>query len=176
MSDDTGHDTGHDDDATATDGWEASDAPTTGSTPRVREPVPHSRLVGFMAEPLARQVPFRRSTVLMLVAFLGFGTLCYLYPPTSTTTSTGTSTGSGGIPGVFVPSATTSTTAPPTTTSTRPVGPGTTTTTTTTATTRPTTTTTTTSRPVSSTTTSTTLSGQTTTTTLPAATTTTSGP
>ncbi|HEX7442642.1 MAG TPA: hypothetical protein VF320_02080, partial [Acidimicrobiales bacterium] len=69
------------------DDWEATDAPTTGSTPRIEEPVPHSRLVGLMAVPISGSVPIRRSTVLMLVAFLGFGALCFLYPPNSTTTS-----------------------------------------------------------------------------------------
>ena len=73
--------------------------PTTGSTPRVEEPVPHSRLVGLMAVPISRSVPIRRSTVLMLVAFLGFGTL--LLPlPTEQHDDIGrrTATGSGGHP------------------------------------------------------------------------------
>ena len=169
MSDDPGHDAGAPDDG----GWDATDAPTTGSTPRVQEPVPHSRLVGFMAEPMARWVPFRRSTVLMAVAFLGFGTLCYLYPPNAGSTSTGTTSGGSVIPGVFVPASTTTTTTtrpPATTTTTRPVGS-----TSTTTTTRPTTTTTTT-RPVGPTTTTTTVPQGTTTTTVGAATTTTVAP
>ena len=168
MSDDPGHDGGTPDDG----GWDATDAPTTGSTPRVQEPVPHSRLVGFMAEPMARRVPFRRSTVLMAVAFLGFGTLCYLYPPNAGSTSTGTTSGGSVIPGVFVPASTTTTTArpPATTTTTRPVGS-----TSTTTATRPTTTTTTT-RPVGPTTTTTTVPQGTTTTTVGAATTTTVAP
>ncbi|HEX7458988.1 MAG TPA: hypothetical protein VF279_00050, partial [Acidimicrobiales bacterium] len=111
------------------DDWAATDAPTTGSTPRIEEPVPHSRLVGLMAVPISRSVPIRRSTVLMLVAFLGFGTLCYLYPPNSTTTSGTPTTGSGGIPGVFVPSSTTTTTTTthPSATTTTPPGGSTTT-------------------------------------------------
>ena len=52
--------------------------------------VRHSALVGFMSVPVHRRFPIRRSTLLMLVAFLGFGTLLYLYPPTGTTTGTGT--------------------------------------------------------------------------------------
>jgi hypothetical protein len=143
------------------DGWEATDEPTTGSTPRVEEPVPHSRLVGLMAVPISRSVPIRRSTALMLVAFLGFGTLGYLYPPkTSTTSGTGTSgsTGNGVIPGVFVPATSTTTTHPnAVTTTTRPAATTTTTSTSTsstTTTTRPPTTTTST-RPVGSTTTTT---------------------
>jgi hypothetical protein len=143
------------------DGWEATDEPTTGSTARVEEPVPHSRVVGLMAVPISRSVPIRRSTALMLVAFLGFGTLGYLYPPkTSTTSGTGTSgsTGNGVIPGVFVPATSTTTTHPnAVTTTTRPAATTTTTSTSTsstTTTTRPPTTTTST-RPVGSTTTTT---------------------
>jgi len=135
------------------DDWEATDAPTTGSTPRVEEPVPHSRLVGLMAVPISRSVPIRRSTVLMLIAFLGFGTLCYLYPPNNSTTSGTSTNGTGGIPGVFVPSATTTTTHPSATTTTTHVGGPTTTSTSSTSTSRPTTTTTTTTPQVGSTTT-----------------------
>jgi hypothetical protein len=162
------------------DGWEGTDEPTTGSTPRVEEPVPHSRLVGLMAVPISRSVPIRRSTALMLVAFLGFGTLGYLYPPkTSTTSGTGTSgsTGNGVIPGVFIPATSTTTTHPNAVTTTTRPGAATTTTSTstssTTTTTRPPTTTTST-RPVGSTTTTTTRIGATTTT-QPGSTTTTTG-
>ena len=119
--DDAGHDMAPDE-----DGWQATGEPTTGSTPKIQTPVPHSRLVGFMAEPLARTVPFRRSTVLMLVAFLGFGALTWIYPPTGPTPSGATSTTSGGVPGIFVPTPTTTTTRPPATTTTQP-GPTTTT-------------------------------------------------
>ena len=45
------------------------------------EHVPHSALVGFMSVRVHRLLPIRRSTLLMVVAFLGFGTWCYLYPP-----------------------------------------------------------------------------------------------
>jgi hypothetical protein len=161
------------------DGWETSDEPTTGSMPRVEEPVPHSRLVGLMAVPISRSVPIRRSTALMLVAFLGFGILGYLYPPkTSTASGTGTSgsTGNGVIPGVFIPATSTTTTHPnAVTTTTRPAGPTTTTSTSsssTTTITRPPTTTTST-RPVGSTTTST--GAGATNTTQPGSTTTTTG-
>jgi len=162
------------------DGWETSDEPTTGSTPRVEEPVPHSRLVGLMAVPISRSVPIRRSTALMLVAFLGFGTLGYLYPPkTSTTSGSGTtgSTGNGVIPGVFIPATSTTSTTHPNavTTTTRPVGPTTTTSTTTSSTTtstRPPTTTSST-RPIGSTTTTT--GAGATNTTQPGSTTTTTG-
>jgi hypothetical protein len=165
---------GHDGSAGDADGWDATSAPTTGSTPRIDEPVPHSRLVGLMAEPVSGSVPFRRSTVLMLVAFLGFGTLSYLYPPNGSSTSPSGS--GGGVPGYFVPSSTTSTTHPATTTTTTHPG-GTPTSTTSTATsTRPggstTTTTTSTTRPVGTTTT--TAPGATTTTVPGAPTTTTS--
>jgi len=168
------------DDAGDADGWEGTDEPTTGSTPRVEGPVPHSRLVGLMAVPISRSVPIRRSTALMLVAFLGFGILGYLYPPeTSTPSGTGTSgsTGNGVIPGVFIPASSTTTTHPnAATTTTGPGGPTTTTSTSTsstTTTTQPTTTTTSTG-PLGSTTTTTTRTGATTTT-QPAATTTTTG-
>jgi len=115
------------------DDWEASDEPTTDATPRVEEPVPHSRLVGLMAVPISRSVPIRRSTALMLVAFLGFGTLCYLYPPNPSATSGSgiPASGTGGIPGVFVPSPTTTTRPAGTTTTTVSNGATTTTTTTT---------------------------------------------
>lgn len=131
--DDTGQDVAPDE-----DGWQATGEPTTGSTPKIETPIPHSRLVGFMAEPLARTVPFRRSTVLMLVAFLGFGALTWIYPPAGAAPSGGTSVTSGGVPGIFVPTPTTTTTRPPATTPTQPGAttttgaPGTTSTTTTT--------------------------------------------
>ena len=49
---------------------------------------PHSALVGLMAEPVSRSIPVRRSTVLMLVGFIGFGTLtiCTRRPPRRSTT------------------------------------------------------------------------------------------
>ena len=79
---------------------------------------PRSALVGLMAAPLSRSVPVRRSTVLMLIGFLGFGTLMALYPPTSKP-AIGTANGQTVIP--LVPATTTTTTRPPaTTTTTRP--------------------------------------------------------
>jgi hypothetical protein len=94
--------------ATATTG-----PPTTGSTPVV-EPVPRSKLVGFMAVPITRAVPVRRSTVLMLVAFLGFGTLTYLYPPdgTASSTTTTSSTSNATVTTTTPASSPTSSTAP----------------------------------------------------------------
>jgi hypothetical protein len=139
-------------------------------------PAPHSALVGLMAEPLSRSIRIRRSTVLMLVAFLGFGTLMYLYPPAakSVTTSITTNSPNGIIPGLL-PATTTTTTQPVATTTTSTVPPRSTSTTTTTTTTKPVSSsgasTTTTTRPLGSTTTT---GSSTTTTRVGAATTTTS--
>ncbi len=126
-------------------------------------PVPHSALVGLMAEPVARSVPIRRSTVLMLVAFVGFGILTLLYPPAPKAVTTITTTNPSGIIPGLVPATTTTTTHPPTATttpaSTTTTAPSTTTTTTgarpstTTSTSRPTASTTSTTGPSPSTTT-----------------------
>jgi len=124
--------------------------------------MPHSALAGLMAEPVSRALPVRRSTVLMLVAFLGFGTLMYLYPPTTKTFTTYTTNNPNGLPAGLVPSATTTTTVPPPTTTTTAPSASTTTSTTTTSTTSGVSTTTTTSRPAAST--STTVGSTTTTT------------
>jgi len=107
-------------------------------------PVPHSALIGLMAEPVSRSIRVRRSTVLMLVAFCGFGTLTLLYPPAARAVTTITTTNPNGIIPGLLP-ATTTTTHPATTpttaapvapsttipasTTTSPGGPGTTTTT-----------------------------------------------
>jgi hypothetical protein len=136
------------------------------------ESTPHSALVGFMSVPVHRRFPIRRSTLLMAVAFLGFGTLCYLYPPGAGGTVINTSNGTFFIPnGTSVSTTTTTTTTrpPATTTTTRPPGPSTTTST------RPNSTSTTTT---SSTTTTTTTSGSSTTSTVKVqpTTTTTTGP
>lgn len=158
---------GHEGTSEDSGGWDATDAPTTGSTPRVEDRAPHSRLVGLMALPISPAVPIRRSTALMLIAFLGFGTLCYLFPPSSSTTANTQSTVNGGIPGVFVPATTTTTTTtrptaptaptattqPPRPTSTTPTSSSTTTPTATTTTTRPGGPTTTTTGPTGATTT-----------------------
>jgi len=168
MSDDA---SGSDGASGDTDGWDAATEPPSGSTPRVADPVPHSRLVGLMAAPVSRSVPFRRSTVLMLVAFLGFGTLTYLYPPNSSTISS--PAGTGGIPGTFIPLTTPSPHPTTTTTTSRPGGPEATTTSTTTTTTRPTSTSTTTTNAPVTTTTTTTSGGSTTTTSASTSTTTT---
>ena len=104
-------------------------SPPTGEVTLAR--APRSALVGMMAEPLARSIPVRRSTVLMVVAFLGFGTLTTLYPPAAKTVTTITTTNPNGIlPGLLPGSTTTTTTVPPatTTTTTAPSAPTTTTT------------------------------------------------
>ena len=105
--------------------------------------VPHSALAGLMAEPVSRSVPVRRSTVLMVVAFLGFGTLMYLYPPTTKTFTTYTTNNPNGLPTGLVPApASTTTTVPPSTTTTTTTAPSASTTTTTSAVATTTTTTT----------------------------------
>ncbi len=87
----------------------------------------HSKLVGYMSVPVHRLLPIRRSTLLLVILFLGFGTLCYLYPPASTATvitcrSDGTCTASTGtISGV--PDTTSTTTTPSTTTTTTTTRP-----------------------------------------------------
>ena len=67
--------------------------PATGSNPAQpsagddgdAEPGSKRRpLFGFMAVPVSRRFPIRRSTLLMAVAFIGFGTLLYINPPQST--------------------------------------------------------------------------------------------
>jgi len=150
-----------------------------GDMPDEAEPsadqVAHSPLVGFMSVPVHRRLPIRRSTLLMAVAFVGFGTLLYFNPADSTPAATGqvlhTPSGDFLIPGAIklpTTTTTTTTTTSPTTTTTTTAAPAITTAPTTTtgpaagsATTRPvvaptptTTTTTTTTTGVASTTTS----------------------
>lgn len=120
-------------------------------------PAPQSALIGLMAEPVSRSVPIRRSTVLMVVAFLGFGALTLVYPPAPKAVTTITTTNPNGlIPGILPATTTTTHPAATTTTTTEPA-PSTTTTS------HPGTTTTTVGHP-STTTTSTRPSGSTTTT------------
>jgi hypothetical protein len=101
-------------------------APEPAPSPPDTADEKHSALVGYMSVPVHRLLPIRRSTLLMVVLFLGFGTLCYLYPPASTatiitckdgtcTTSTGTFS---GVPPTTTTTTTTTTTMPPTTTTT----------------------------------------------------------
>jgi hypothetical protein len=110
----------------------------------------HSALVGFMSVPVHPRLPIRRSTLLMVVAFVGFGTLWYLYPPASSGAASG-STGGGRVclaPGLCrgstnvtpAPTPTTTTTSPPATTSTPTTTAPSTSTTSTTASPSPTTT------------------------------------
>jgi hypothetical protein len=134
----------------------------------------HSKLVGYMSVPVHRLLPIRRSTLLMIVAFIGFGILLHTYPPQSASaTSAGTFIKGADGQEYFVPSATkvsipTTTTTTPTTTPDR-VPPTTTATTvphssTTTTSSHPQTTTTV--APTTTTTTTAGSSGTTTTTTL----------
>ena len=136
---------------------------STGTQPAPAvDDAPHSRLVGLMALPISPSVPVRRSTVLMVVAFLGFGTLMAFYPPAAKTVNNGNSTGYPGVPIIATTTTTTTTPRPTTTTTTTPP--------TSTTATRPTTTTT---RPGGGTSTTTTTRGSTTTTTKAGSTTTT---
>jgi hypothetical protein len=79
-------------------------------TQRGRERARRRGLRGFMGRPVTKALRVRRSTVLMVVAFLGFGALTLEYPPKSTTTPKDGS-GTFVIPGV-TPSSTTTTTSP----------------------------------------------------------------
>ncbi|HEV3132411.1 MAG TPA: hypothetical protein VGY51_10655 [Acidimicrobiales bacterium] len=92
----------------------------------------HSALVGFMSVPVHPRLPIRRSTLLMVVAFVGFGTLWYLYPPASSGAASGGGRGSVCLaPGLCrgsttvtpAPTPTTTTTSPPATTSTTTATP-----------------------------------------------------
>lgn len=125
--------------------------------------VKHSSLVGFMSVPVSRRFPIRRSTLLMAVAFIGFGTLLYFNPPESTGVSTGevvhTSSGDYLVPGAIKITSTTTTTSTPPTTTTLPVVASSTT-----STSRPSAATTTRPAVASTTTTSTTFPSSTTTT------------
>lgn len=114
----------------ATDASDASDASEgmTGDTDRPPAASPsgelrHSALVGFMSVPVHRLLPLRRSTLLMAVAFVGFGSLLYVYPPQPATSGPGavvhTSSGDYFVPNATpVSTTTTTTTVPPATTTT----------------------------------------------------------
>ncbi len=139
MSDQTGGREGADD-PTGPFGARAPWARKDPSTDEAR----HSVLVGSMSVRVHDRIPVRRSTLVMVVAFLGFGVLLYLYPAQSTTTGPGTvvhtQNGDYFIPGAtrVAPSTTTTTgpsttTAPSTTTTTagtQPIPPAPSTTTT----------------------------------------------
>jgi len=119
------------------------DHPTSASGIRARwsrrspdqnEEVQHSALVGFMSVPVHRRFPIRRSTLVLVVAFLGLGTLLYFNPPQSDVTGKGAVVGGYFVPGAVAVSTTTTTpptttTVPPTTTTTTSRGPAVTTTT-----------------------------------------------
>ncbi|HEY5096499.1 MAG TPA: hypothetical protein VII46_00560, partial [Acidimicrobiales bacterium] len=109
------------------------DHPTSASGVRTRwtrrsagenEEVQHSALVGFMSVPVHRRFPIRRSTLVLVVAFLGLGTLLYFNPPQADATGKGAVVGGYFVPGAVAVSTTTTpppttTTVPPTTTTTR---------------------------------------------------------
>ena len=90
---------------------------TTVGTPSRRERT--NPLFGFMSVPVSRRFPIRRSTLLMAVAFVGFGALLYSYPPQSTSGGAFIK-GSDGqtyfVPGAISASTTTTTTTSTTTT------------------------------------------------------------
>jgi hypothetical protein len=96
-------------------------------------PEQYSALVGFMSVPVHPRLPIRRSTLLMVLAFIGLGTLLYFNPPQSTATGAVVHTPNGDyfVPGATPVDASTTTTVPPTTTTTtttaRPVATTTTT-------------------------------------------------
>ncbi len=115
------------------------DAATSPPEPEVK----HSALVGYMSVPVHPRFPIRRSTLLLAVAFVGFGILLYLYPPRTAYSPGSLITGANGEQLQVVPVTSTTTTTVPssTTTTTTPVrppptttGPSPTTTTTTTTT------------------------------------------
>ncbi len=121
-----------------------------GQTEPPEPSVPHSALIGFMSVPVHRRLPIRRSTLLMVVAFVAFGVWYHFYPPYIAPMGS-TGSGTSFFPGVTSTTTTTTTTRPPqtttTTVSTSTTVPRTTTTSTlagTTTTTRPPSTTTTT--------------------------------
>jgi hypothetical protein len=85
----------------------------------------HSALVGFMSVPVHKRLPIRRSTLLMVVAFVGFGTLWYLYPPASSAAASGGG-GRGSVclaPGLCRGSTNVTPAPPPTTTTTTTTTP-----------------------------------------------------
>ena len=85
----------------------------------------HSALVGFMSVPVHKRLPIRRSTLLMVVAFVGFGTLWYLYPPASSAAASGGG-GKGSVclaPGLCRGSTNVTPAPPPTTTTTTTTTP-----------------------------------------------------
>jgi hypothetical protein len=77
-----------------------------------------SALAGFMSVPVNPRFPIRRSTLLMVVAFLGFGTLLYFNPPASQGVVVNTNNGPVFIPGLTTTTSTSTTTTSTTTTTT----------------------------------------------------------
>jgi hypothetical protein len=111
----------------ATRGFSAPEPKVDGEEDPVQK---HSALVGYMSVPVHRLLPIRRSTLLLIVLFLGFGTLCYLYPPNTgaITCTNGSCSVNGSVVGTLPPTTTTTSTAPTTTTTTTTVRPATSTT------------------------------------------------
>src|SRR6266852_4727887 len=70
-------------------------APNPGEAADDPSGPPHSALVGYMSVPVHRRLPIRRSTLLMVVAFLGFGTLLYFNPPGDSVTTSVTHSAGG---------------------------------------------------------------------------------
>ncbi len=101
------------------DGAPRAGGPPTGPVPAVSGADPRNQLVGLMSRPLASWAPVRRSTVLLVVAFLGFGALFLLYPPAASTSTPTSTTAPSPLPGILPPASTTTTAPVPTTT--RPV-------------------------------------------------------
>ncbi len=133
MSDQTGADEGAGDPT----GPFGVRAPWARKDPSKGDEARHSALVGSMSVRVHDRIPLRRSTLVMVVAFLGFGVLFYLYPAQSTTTGPGTvvhtQNGDYFIPGAtrVAPSTTTTSSATTTTAGTQPIPPAPSTTTTT---------------------------------------------
>jgi hypothetical protein len=99
-------------------GGEGRDSPEGAEAPVEK----HSALVGWMSVPVHQRLPIRRSTLLMIILFLGFGTLCYLYPPNSAAITCNPSRtcfdSAGNEVGTLPATSTTTSTTAPTTTST----------------------------------------------------------
>ena len=71
-----------------------------------------------MSVPVSRRFPIRRSTLVLVVAFLGLGTVLYFNPPQSDASGKGAVVGGYFVPGAVAVS--TTTTTPPTTTTVPP--------------------------------------------------------
>jgi len=131
--------------------------PGLPSRVRIGERPPRSGLAGSMRRPVSRAIRIRRSTVVLVVAFLVCGGLSLWFPPAAKVTA-GTGSGSD-LPGILpaVTTTTTTSTVPPATTAPPPTSASSVKSTTSTSTTPRSTTTTSTTRSTTTTTTTTTL-------------------